>query len=63
MGLSGIKADVKASREQMNAAYSDQFYFDKVKPDENAFIDFDNIVFSIGEDVPMVLDGKVTKLD
>ena len=44
----------------MDAAYQDQFYLDEVRPDEQKFIDFENIVFSIGQDVMVIEEGKGT---
>jgi len=43
----------------MEAAYKDKVYLEKIRPDELKFIDFDNIIFSIGRDLAVVQGGKV----
>lgn len=43
----------------MEAAYKDKTYLEMIRPDELNFIDFDNIVFSIGKDLTVVQVGKV----
>jgi len=45
--------------EDMEAAYKDKVYLEKIRPDELKFIDFDNIIFSIGRDLAVVQGGKV----
>ncbi|KEF58648.1 uncharacterized protein A1O9_06574 [Exophiala aquamarina CBS 119918] len=53
-------AEITFSRyEDMEAAYKDKVYLEKIRPDELRFIDFDNIVFSMGRDLTVVQDGKV----
>ncbi|KAK5050509.1 hypothetical protein LTR84_003790 [Exophiala bonariae] len=53
-------AEITFSRyEDMETAYKDKTYLEIIRPDELKFIDFDNIVFSIGKDLAVVQDGKV----
>lgn len=49
------------SYEDMEAAYKDKIYLEKIRPDELRFIDFENIVFSIGRDLTVVRDRKVVQ--
>ncbi|KAJ9603794.1 hypothetical protein H2200_011980 [Cladophialophora chaetospira] len=44
--------------EDMEAFYRDPFYLDKIRADEQKFIDFENIVFSAGKDVKVIEAGK-----
>ncbi|KAK5225385.1 hypothetical protein LTR47_009447 [Exophiala xenobiotica] len=55
----GIAEFIFDKFEDIEAAYKDPFYFEKVLPDERAFIDFDNIVFSIGKDLTVIDGGKI----
>ena len=38
----------------MAKAYKDQEYFDKIRPDEEKFIDLENAVFSIGKELTVI---------
>lgn len=42
----------------MEAFYKDPFYLEAIRADELKFIDVDKIVFSVGRDVDIIVDGQ-----